>query len=435
MIRKIIQYITHDIWVKKEHEYKSRKMRWAVRQFKVFIFTAQGFGQHGILVRSAALTFYTLMSIVPVAALVFGIAKGFGLETRLNEYLYNQFPQYTVVIDQVITFANAMLLRTKGGLIASVGLVVLFWAVLKVFGNIESAFNNIWEVRRSRSFARKFSDYTTVIVVTPILWIISSSIGLQIQKHLMHLTSSPVVNVFLGLASLVMIWLMFAFVYLVMPNTKVKLRSAVSAGVIAGTIFQLFQIAYIFIQSRLTSYNAIYGSFAAVPLFLIWLQSSWQIVLFGAELSFAYQNIRKFEFEKIAKEMSYEYRKKALLVVMHQIIAHFLARDGAVSSETVAQDLNLPVRIVRDAVFDLEKAGLIVSTVSKEDKVNLYVPARDVHTLRVCDVIQQVEASGMASLDLQQSPEFRQIDAIVNRLNLTVSRSADNVLLMDVRTE
>ena len=127
----------------------------------------------------------------------------------------------------------------------------------------------------------------------------------------------------------------------------------------------MFQIAYIFIQSRLTSYNAIYGSFAAVPLFLIWLQSSWQIVLFGAELSFAYQNIRKFEFEKIAKEMSYEYRKKALLVVMHQIIAHFLARDGAVSSETVAQDLNLPVRIVRDAVFDLEKAGLIVSTVSK----------------------------------------------------------------------
>lgn len=253
MIRKIIQYITHDIWVKKEHEYKSRKMRWAVRQFKVFIFTAQGFGQHGILVRSAALTFYTLMSIVPVAALVFGIAKGFGLETRLNEYLYNQFPQYTVVIDQVIAFANAMLLRTKGGLIASVGLVVLFWAVLKVFGNIESAFNNIWEVRRSRSFARKFSDYTTVIVVTPILWIISSSIGLQIQKHLMHLTSSPVVSVFLGLASLVMIWLMFAFVYLVMPNTKVKLRSAVSAGVIAGTIFQLFQIAYIFIQSRLTS--------------------------------------------------------------------------------------------------------------------------------------------------------------------------------------
>ena len=101
----------------------------------------------------------------------------------------------------------------------------------------------------------------------------------------------------------------------------------------------------------------------------------------------------------------------------------------------MAQDLNLPVRIVRDAVFDLEKAGLIVSTVSKEDKVNLYVPARDVHTLRVCDVIQQVEASGMASLDLQQSPEFRQIDAIVNRLNLTVSRSADNVLLMDVRTE
>lgn len=435
LLKRIIQYITHDIWVKKEHEYKSRKMRWAVRQIKVVIFTAQGFGQHEILVRSAALTFYTLMSLVPIAAMVFGIAKGFGLETRLNEYLYGKFPQYSVLIDQIIDFANALLQRTKGGLIASVGLVVLFWSVLKVFGNIENAFNNIWEVHRSRSFARKFSDYTTVVVVTPILGVISSGLGVQLQSQLQHFTSSTVVQILLGFVSVVMIWLMFAFVYLVMPNTKVKLRNAAIAGVIAGTAFQIFQLAYIYIQSRLTSYNAIYGSFAAVPLFLIWMQSSWQIVLFGAELSFAYQNIQKFEYEKQAREMSYEYHKKALVVVMYQIVNHFINKSGAVSSETIAGTLNLPLRVVRDAIYDLEKVGLIASVVSKEEKVNLYVPARDVHTLRVYDVVHQVEAAGKASFDTQQSNEFQWADSVLNRLERVVSESDDNVLLKDLELE
>ena len=435
LLKRIIQYITHDIWVKKEHEYKSRKMRWAVRQIKVVIFTAQGFGQHEILVRSAALTFYTLMSLVPIAAMVFGIAKGFGLETRLNEYLYGKFPQYSVLIDQIIDFANALLQRTKGGLIASVGLVVLFWSVLKVFGNIENAFNNIWEVHRSRSFARKFSDYTTVVVVTPILGVISSGIGVQLQSQLQHFTSSTVVQILLGFVSVVMIWLMFAFVYLVMPNTKVKLRNAAIAGVIAGTAFQIFQLAYIYIQSRLTSYNAIYGSFAAVPLFLIWMQSSWQIVLFGAELSFAYQNIQKFEYEKQAREMSYEYHKKALVVVMYQIVNHFINKSGGVSSETIAGALNLPLRVVRDAIYDLEKVGLIASIVSKEEKVNLYVPARDVHTLRVYDVVHQVEAAGKASFDTQQSSEFQWADSVLNRLERVVAESDDNVLLKDLDLE
>lgn len=435
LLKRIIQYITHDIWVKKEHEYKSRKIRWAVRQIKVVIFTAQGFGQHEILVRSAALTFYTLMSLVPIAAMVFGIAKGFGLETRLNDYLYGKFPQYSVLIDQIIDFANALLQRTKGGLIASVGLVVLFWSVLKVFGNIENAFNNIWEVHRSRSFARKFSDYTTVVVVTPILGVISSGLGVQLQSQLQHFTSSTVVQILLGFVSVVMIWLMFAFVYLVMPNTKVKLRNAAIAGVIAGTAFQIFQLAYIYIQSRLTSYNAIYGSFAAVPLFLIWMQSSWQIVLFGAELSFAYQNIQKFEYEKQAREMSYEYHKKALVVVMYQIVNHFINKSGGVSSETIAGTLNLPLRVVRDAIYDLEKVGLIASVVSKEEKVNLYVPARDVHTLRVYDVVHQVEAAGKASFDTQQSNEFQWADSVLNRLERVVSESDDNVLLKDLELE
>lgn len=433
MIKRIIQYISYDIWFKKEHEYKSKKVRWAVRQFKVLLFTAQGFGEHSLLVRSAALTFYTLMSLVPIAALVFGIAKGFGLEARLSGYLHAQFPQYGLVVDQVIGFAEAMLQRTKGGLIASVGLVVLFWAVIKVFGNVESAFNNIWEVRKSRSFARKVSDYISVIVITPILWIISSSIRLQVQDQLLHIAPTPAVQILFGLVSFVVMWIMFAFLYYVMPNTKVRIRSAITAGILSGTGFQVFQYVYIYIQSGLTSYNAIYGSFAAVPLFLIWMQSSWQIVLIGAELSFAYQNIDKFEYEKVAGEMSYEYRKKAMLAAMHRIVTHFLSKEsGGVASETIARDINLPVRIVRDVLFDLEKAGVIVPVVNQDEKTSFYIPAKDVHSLTVTDVIKLVEKSGKESLAMKESPELHRVGLLLKNLDSAAAESPDNVRIMDM---
>ncbi len=432
MIKKIIQYISYDIWFKKEHEYRSGRMRWLVRQLKVVLFTAQGVGEHSILVRSAALTFYTLMAVVPLAAMVFGIAKGFGLEARFNTYLYTEFPQYSLVIDQVIGFAENLLERTKGGILASVGLVALFWSVIKVFGNVEDSFNKIWEVRKSRSWARKFSDYLTVVVVAPILWILSSSIRFQLQNHLLNLTASWFVNFVFGLASLMIMWGMFTFLYRVMPNTKVKMKNALMAGVIAGTFFQLFQIIYVSIQSNLTSYNAIYGSFAALPLLLIWLQISWQIVLFGAELSFAYQNIGKFEYEKRTEEMSYDYRKRALLVVMQQIVRHFVRSEGAVSSESVATDVNLPLRIVRDVIFDLEKAGLIVATPSQDEKINNYVPACDVHALTIHEIIHRVESNGADPLEIEHSPEYRSIDEILRALDETIDQSPSNVRIMDV---
>ncbi len=435
MIKKILQYIFYDIWFKKEYEYRSSKVRWFVRQLKVLLFTAQGIGEHSILLRSAALTFYTLMSIVPMAALVFGIAKGFGLEARFNAYLYTEFPQYSVVIDQVIDFADNLLERTKGGILASVGLLTLFWTIIKVFGNVEDSFNKIWEVRKSRSLTRKFSDYLSVVIVTPILWVLSGTIGFQLQNHLLHITSGWFVEFLFGFVSLVILWLMFTFLYRVMPNTKVKFQSAFLAGIIAGTFFQLFQIIYVNIQSGLSNYNAIYGSFAALPLLMIWLQISWQIVLFGAELSFAYQNIDKFEYEKQAAEMSYDYRKKAMLVVMQQIVRHFIHNEGAVSSEMIAHDVNLPLRIVRDVIDDLKKAGLVVATATQDEKINYYVPARDVHTLKIHEVIQKVESWGRDPLEIEQCPEYHTIDHILQEMGDSIEHSIYNIRLMDIQNE
>lgn len=436
MIKRLIQYITHDIWFKQEKEYKSKKTRWAVRQMKVILFAAQGFGEHGILIRSAALTFYTLMALVPIAALAFSVAKGFGLDSLLSEYLHGQFPQYTILIDQILIFADALLERTKGGLIASVGIVVLFWSVVKVFNNVEDAFNKIWEIRKTRSFTRKISDYMAILLLSPLLLVLSNSFVLQLRTHLLNISNSLFVQLLFGLLSIAVICLMFAFIYYKMPNTKVKMRSALNAGLIAGISFQIFQWVYVFTQSEVSNFNAIYGTFSAIPLFLIWTQVSWQILLIGAELSFSFQNIKKFEYEKLAGNISYHFRKNILLAVMYRITIRFLRGEESLSSEGIAQELNLPVRFVRDAVFDLEKCGLIVAIMGKNEKTNFYMPAHDMNDITVYDVIKEVEMTGTDSLaGLEESPEMRGMNAITRTFDRILARSSENTLLKDIKLE
>lgn len=432
MLKKIIAYLTDGIWRVDEHDYKSKQMRWAVRQAKVILFMIQGFGEHIIMVRSAALTFYTLLSIVPVAALLFGVAKGFGIEKVFNEHLYNQFPQNRELVDQFIEFAHSVLQRTSGGVIAAVGLVILLWTAMKVFGNIESAFNSIWEVKKSRSIARKFSDYITLIFVAPILWTVSNSTILYL-KSMIPMAASAIGDWFFWLLSVVSIWVVFAVTYKVMPNTRVKFSSAISAGIIAGTGFQIFQIIYIYIQSSVTSYNAIYGSFAAVPLFLIWLQTSWQILLVGAELSFAYQNVDNYEYEKLVSKVSYDYRKKVIITVMYIIARNFVENKPAVTSFAISKEQGIPIRMAREALFDLEQAGLIVSIHHEETKTYTYLPAQDVTHLTMLDVVERVENSGGHKLNIEQSGEFARVEALTDRLSKHLYDSPENIPLIDIK--
>lgn len=436
MIKRLIHFIKEGIWLKNEREYRSRFVRWGVRQIKVLILTIRGSGEHNLAITSAALTFYTLMSIVPIAAMIFGIVKGFGVQTSFEEYLYERFPESSEVITQILHFANNLLERTRGGIIAATGFVVLVWAVLRVFGNVEAAFNTIWEVRRSRSMARKLSDYLVIVFVSPILWIISNSISIFIRRQLDSLSGpSAFVDVLYGLLSVVVIWVMFTFIYRVMPNTRVRVRCALSAGIVAGTAFQVFQFVYVYLQSWMTSYNAIYGSLAALPLFLIWMQTSWQILLFGAELSFAFQNISLYEQERQSLHMSYGHRLQVLVAAMLTVTRHFADNKGPITSEEVAHQLGMPIRIVRDVMFDLENAGLLSSVQHPvNEKVNYYIPARDIHNLTLVEVVQSVEQhGGSADFDLSSNTTLKRVGDALAAMRAENERSKSNILLMSIQ--
>ena len=436
-VKEIIFFFTDTIFRKKPDEYKNPVVRWAARQYKLLFYTVQGLSQHGTMVQSAAMTFYTLISIVPIVALVFAVVKGFGLLDGLVENLYGIFPQMPEVVDYVVEFAQKTLARTQSGWVAAISLVTLFWSVIRVFGSVEDAFNNIWEVKSTRSFVRKYTDYIAVVIIAPLLWIVASSAGTYVSEIFGIDVLVGWVQVASKAFSLIITWLMFTFIYVLLPNTKVRFGSALISAIIAGTIFLLFQWGYVFLQKWMTSYNAIYGSFAALPLFLIWLQTSWQILLLGGELSFAFQNIQRFDEERESLLASYDCRRKLMVAVMVIVGKAFRDGRGAVPAVEIKERLALPTRILSNILFTLVSAGMLNEIHREESEYDVsYAPARDISTLRLYDVLEAVDNQGFGRDNIElKGDDLDQSSAVVERLKDVTRSSSDNILLLELMND
>lgn len=431
-LRRLFTYFTDTIFRQDVNEWSNPVVRWLVQQYRLLFYTARGLLEHGTIVRSAALTFYTLMSLVPLVALVFAVVKGFGLADGLVENLYELFPRYPETVDYIVGFAENALARTRGGVVAAVGLVMLFWAVIRVFSSIENAFNNIWEVKVDRSIARQWTDYIAVVMIVPVLWILASTVGNYLEQQL-GLYDKWYFTTLSRMASMVVIWTMFTLLYLIIPNARVRLGSALMAGIVAGTIFLLFQWGYVYVQRWMTSYNAIYGSFAALPLFLIWMQTSWEILLFGGELSFAYQNIARFAEERESLRISYDQRRKVILAVMILVARNFRDRGGTLPAEEIRRRLGLPTRIVNDILFQLVQAGQLIAVRSGEGERDVaFSPAHDLAQMTVYGILEAVERTGQTTLDLSQTPELSCMNREVEQLREEVRRSPNNARLVDL---
>lgn len=364
---------------------------WTVRPLKLIIYTLEGLMAHGTMDMSAALTFYTLISLVPVLALVFAVVKSFGLAESLVDNLYSMLPQMPEVVDYIVDFANKALARTRGGVMATVSLVTLFWAVIRMFESIEANFNKIWEVKSTRNLVRKYSDYITVVIIAPLLWIVATSVG-GYARELLGMEDTVWMQLGSKALSLFFVWAMFTFVYLVLPNTKVRLRSAIMASVIAGTCFFIFQSLYVYLIKWMTSYNAIYGSFAALPLFMLWMQNSWSILLIGCELSFAIQNEKRFDEERTLPDVSYDVSRKLMLAITAYVACAFRRGEGAVPMITIREALGLHTRIASKLIAKLVAAEVLNEVRCEEEDYDVaYAPARDVTMLRVCDVLESVD--------------------------------------------
>ncbi len=439
MFQKVLDFIKKDVWrisLKNMPKYKVI----LIKYLRIILLAFRGYDEDKVSLRSSALTFYSMLSVVPVAAMAFGISKMVGIDKHLTSYLNDQLTGQQEVLEWIIKFANSFLENTKGGLIAGIGAVILFWSVMKVFANIESSFNAIWQIRKGRNWFRKFSDYISMLIIAPILLVASSSATVFITTMLKQLASdvvivgmiSPLIFFFVKLIPYVLIWLLFTMVFMVMPNTKVNFKSAFVAGIISGTVFVFIQWVYIHFQVGVSKYNAIYGSFAALPLFLIWLQMSWLIVLFGAEVSFAVQNVEKYEFEPDTHNLSSFSWKVLTLMVAHLLIKNFGNGEKAMTAGEISKKLEIPIRSVRDILYNLIDSNILSEINTEHDKEKAYQPAQDINNLTVSYVLNAIDHCGADKILAIASTEKDQIIKMLNDFDIAIQNAKGTMLLKDI---
>jgi membrane protein len=369
-----------------------------------------------------------------------GIAKGFGFERYLETLLAEKLQGQEEVVQWIIQFADALLENTKGGLIAGVGILILFWAVIKLLENTEKAFNAIWYVKKGRSFVRKLSDYLSIVLIGLILLIVASSLNVFITTQMTLITEriallgkiSPLIFFFLNLSPYFVLWVLFTLIYIVMPNIGVSIRGGLLAGIITGTAFHLVQKLYIYSQIGVAKYNAIYGSFAALPLFLIWLQFSWLVVLFGAEISFAADNEENYEFESDCSEVSLRFKRVLALRITALCVKNFCKGEKPLDTLSIAHELEAPIRLIREILFDLVEANVLSEVKQNDTGKACFQPAQDVEKLTIKWVVDSLDKHGKETLPTVSDNEFEKLSDTLASMDRLIDSAPENMPLRDL---
>ena len=412
-----------------------RRMLMAV--FKTVVLAVRFFTTKRVMMQASALTYSTLLAIVPIVAVVFAIARGFGYNKYIEVWFRDVFASQPQVADVIVGFVNSYLVHTKSGIFLGVGLLFMLYTVLMLVSNIEQTFNKIWQVKRKRSIFRTFTDYLAMFFLFPILVVVSSGLSIFMATMADRLPDvlllGTAVRKLLDLSPYILMSLLFIGLYVFMPNTHVKVKNAIVPGILAGIAMQWLQYFYINSQIWMTGYNAIYGSFAALPLFMLWVQISWTICLFGAELTYTSQNLDYYDYDARTADVSHRYRLMLTALLMSRVCRRFADGQRAPTADELRQETGVPIRIVNDLLYKLVEARLLleVSTDEKGESAR-YIPSESLDNLNLGVMIDRMEAQGRWQLDLPVGQLFTPlwVDAVEMRANYL--KSARTIRLEDI---
>lgn len=406
-IKKIIWFLQVGMW-RIDPEELSPVRRLVYEVFKILYLAIRFFTTKRVLTQASALTYSTLLAIVPICAVVFAIARGFGYNKYIEVWFRDALSSQPQAADVIIGFVNSYLVHTKSGVFLGIGLLFMLYTVLMLVSNIEQTFNEIWQVKKSRSIFRTFTDYMAMFFMFPILIVVSSGLSIFLATVADSLPDflllGPVVRWLIDLSPYVLMSLLFIALYVFMPNTHVRVRNAIAPGILAGIAMQWLQYFYIHSQIWMTSYNAIYGSFAALPLFMLWIQISWTICLFGAELSYTSQNLDYYDYDTHTEDISHRYRIMLSAILMSRICRRFADGRRPYTIEELRAETGIPIRIANDLVYLLIESRLLIEISSDEKgESSQYVPAESLDNLSLGVMIDRIEAQGKWKIDLPVS--------------------------------
>lgn len=436
-LSRLIRFVSYDIWRITEHEVSGIKETY-INTIKTVILAVRGFRDQELQTKASALTYSTLLAIVPLLAVLVGIAKGFGFQGAVRDQLFSFFPGHELELNKAFEYVESYLAQAQGGVIIGVGLVLLFYTVINLISSIEDTFNNIWQIKKSRSWSRKVMDYMGMFLLLPILITASSGISIFISTLRNSFSDNyifftPVVEFILNISPFVMTILAFTVLYLFLPNTKVKFLNGFFAALLAGIAFQLFQYLYINGQIWVSKYNAIYGSFAALPLLLLWLQLSWLICLFGAEISYASQNVNKFSFERDSKNITRRYKDFLTLLIASLIVKRFAKGEKPYTADELSETYRIPIRITTDILYLLTDLNIISETRYGEDeRIVHYQPAMDINQLSIGLLFAKIDERGSENFKIDTSGLFNKEWKALLKTREDMMRENAGILLKDI---
>ncbi len=428
MLQKIKSYFRDGLWnfpLSQERGLRRFGLKW----LRIGYLAGRGFVQDKCSLGASSLTYYTLMSIVPLIAMAFAIARGFGYDEMLRAELLQRFQDQNAALVEIFKYADTFLEQARGGVIAGIGVVILFLTVALLLSNLEGILNHVWGVKKLRSWRRILSDYFALMLIGPVFFVFASSTSVFIVDFLeIGIRTLPIslwaMSWLLFLVNVVpycLFWILFTFIYLFMPNTKVHFRSAGLAGLFAGCLYLVVQWGYIYFQIGVSRYGAIYGSMAALPLFLVWIQLSWFLFLFGAEISYAHQTLDEHEFEGRAERASYHFKRLVSLWIVHVAL-----KKGFLTREVLMKRYQIPAALAKPILQELVDVEIL------HEARGGYVPAHRALDMKISDVIEALESRGEAHFPFIESKSLAPFEKALEHFRKQIESSPENMRLSHV---
>ncbi len=405
-LARIGRFLSVDIWRITEDEV-SRSRGILYNMIKIATLSVREFLQGGVINKASALTYSTLLAIIPALALLFAIARGFGLDNLLENQIREALVGHVQAAEVIMNFIDSYLSHTKNGVFIGVGLLMLFYTILLLTDNIERTFNSIWQVKKPRTLYRKLTDYFSMILLLPILILLSSGISIYLSTFVKHMEEfallAPLVKFLVRMIPFVLTWGMFTALYIFMPNTRVRFKYAILPGIIAGSGFQAFQYLYIGSQIWVSNYNAIYGSFAAIPMFLLWTQISWSICLYGAQLCYVAQNLHNFSFSKETENISRRYHDFLCILILSLICKRFQTDEEPYTAEALSGEHKIPIRLTKKILYELQDLHMLSETpMEGDDEAVGYLPSVDINRMNVAMLLSRLDEAGSEAFKIDR---------------------------------
>lgn len=433
-LKRTWAFLSHGIWEIDAHEL-TRWRLFLLRQAQIVSLVARDFFADHCLLRASALTYSTLLSIVPLLALMFALLKGLGVHNVLEPLILERL---AIGSEQIITAIIRYINNTNVGQMGAVGMVVLTISVLTLLSNIEESFNHIWGVKETRTYLRRFADYFSVVTIGPLFLLaaISMTTTIESQAFVQALLEMAFVGqlIFLLFKVLpfVVMWAAFTGLYVFMPNTRVNFRAALVGGILGGTLWQMAQWVYVSFQVGVSRYNAIYGTLAALPIFMVWIYVSWLIVLLGLEVTYACQNLRTLRREIRGRDVNFASRELVALTVLLVTAETFYRGERPWGLERISAELELPPRLARSVVEELLRLGLLSEVQDGDGGESAYQPGRAPEILPIHEIIGLLRTDGINYTELRKTPEREVIREVEKKIREAGRQSLGGVTLAEL---